>query len=112
MTVEKKVQDCDQTYKYEFEFSVRVVFETQGIRIPDDEVEAVQEAISSRIEEGAYLDPQFSISHTCYEVDGVDRDELMKDRDFRKDHDKHYTDVEDVEVWHSYGDWEMNEWET
>ncbi len=109
MTVEKKVQDCDQAYKYEFEFSVRVVFETQGIRIPENEIEAIQEAISSRLEEGAYKDPQFMIGHTCYEKDGKSREELMKDPEFFKTHSKHSTDVVEVEV--NPDDWWMEEWE-
>ena len=109
MTVEKKVQDCDQTYKYEFDFSVRVVFETQGIRIPDDEVVSVEEAIASRIEEGAYLNPQYMIGHTCYEIDGKSREELMKDSEFNKTHGKHYTDVVEVEA--ISNDWWMEEWE-
>ena len=111
--VEKKVQDCDKTFEYCFEFNVRVKFVGQGIRVPEHEEEAIKSAIASRIEEGAYLDPQFSISHTCYEVDGVDRDELMKDKEFFKTHSKHYTDVEEVEVEASYTDDDiMEEWET
>ena len=110
MTIEKKVQDCDQTYEYYFEFNVNVKFETQGIRIPDHEIEAFQQSIASRIEEGAYLDPQYMIGHTCYEIDGKDRDELMKDQEFFKTHAKHSTDIGDVDV--DCFDWNMEEWET
>ena len=129
--VEKKVQDCDKTFEYWFEFDVKVKFVGRGIRIPEHEEDYLKSAIASHIEKGAYSytdanslttladykryynDRQFNISHTCYEVDGVDRDELMKERDFRKDHDEHYTDVEQVEVTAtSWNDDVMEEYET
>ena len=111
MTVEKKVQDCDQTYSYTFEFTVNVTFETQGIRIPEHQMDYVQEAIASRLEDGVYKDKNYLeyINHKCYEIDGKSREELMEDPEFHKNHNNHYAEVVEVDV-NPY-DWMLEEWE-
>ena len=122
--VEKKVQDCDKTFEYEFEFSVRVKFETQGIRIPENQIDNFQESMASRMEEGLYSDIELNkegqkilkdmnysdlINHECYEINGKGREELMEDLEFFKTHTKHSSDIGEVDIT-SY-DWWMEEWE-